>query len=198
MAAAPPRTPGAVPPGYREVLYWKLTDDPGRMLRVNLLGLPLLAIFGPFFFWFAARFGRLSGLAIPTALELLALLASIFLTLILHELVHGLCMRLFGARPEYGVLPHALAFYATAPGYAFTRNQYLALILAPLVGLSFLAMGGMGVVAGSPVVAWLAMCAGLNAVGASGDVWMAVIVTRYPARAYVTDERDGMRVFLST
>jgi len=42
------------------------------------------------------------------------------------------------------------------------------------------------------------MCAGLNAAGASGDVWMAVIVTRYPARAYVTDERDGMRVFLST
>ena len=40
--------------------------------------------------------------------------------------------------------------------------------------------------------------ASLNAAGASGDVWMAVVVARYPARACVTDERDGMRVFLPT
>jgi hypothetical protein len=196
MAAPPPRAPGAVPPGCREVLYWKLTEAPRRMLWVNLLGLPLLAVFGAFFFWFAVRFGRLPEMKVSAGSELLVLLGGVFLTLVLHELAHGLCMRLFGARPEYGVLPHALAFYATAPGYAFTRNQYLALILAPLVSISLLAMAGMLAASGSALTALLAACASLNAAGASGDVWMAAIVARYPARAYVTDERDGMRIFL--
>ncbi|MBI4771421.1 MAG: DUF3267 domain-containing protein [Chloroflexi bacterium] len=189
-------SPGAVPSDYREALYWKVTGNPRRSLAVNLLGLPLLAISGPFFFWFASRFGRLPAREDTTALELLALLASILLTLMLHELAHGSVMRLYGARPQYGVLLRALAFYATAPGYGFTRNQYLTLILAPLVSLSLLAAVGIVALAGSPIVALLAACASLNAAGASGDVWMAVIVARYPAHAYVIDERDGMRIFL--
>ncbi len=49
-----------------------------------------------------------------------------------------------------------------------------------------------------PFSAVSAACASLNAAGASGDVWMALVVARYPARAYVIDERDGMRIFVTT
>jgi len=29
-----------------------------------------------------------------------------------------------------------------------------------------------------------------------GDLWITTIVLRYPATAYVIDEKDGIRVFL--
>lgn len=44
---------------------------------------------------------------------------------------------------------------------------------------------------------WLwAVWATINGGAAIGDLWITAIVLRYPAHAYIVDERDGMRVFL--
>lgn len=67
--------------------------------------------------------------------EAAAGLAAFPATIVLHELLHGLAMRIFGARPEYGVLPQQLMFYASAPGYAFRRNTCLVVEMAPLMVL---------------------------------------------------------------
>ena len=115
-------------------------------------------------------------------------------TVVLHELVHGLTMRVFGARPQYGALLKHLLFYATAPGYGFRRNAYITVALAPLVVLSGLAILGMFLVQGTVWVAPLALCAALNAGGAAGDLWMASMILRYAKTAYIVDERDGFRV----
>jgi hypothetical protein len=49
---------------------------------------------------------------------------------------------------------------------------------------------------GSLLAVVLAFAAALNTAGAIGDVWIASITRRYPACAYVVDEKDGMRIFL--
>jgi hypothetical protein len=186
---------GSVPPNYREVLYWKLTGSARRLLGINLLAIPMAALAGMVF----VPFGMWAGAPALNALfglNLLALVLTIALTLALHELAHGLAMSAFGAKPRYGLKPEALALYATAPGYAFTRQQYLVVILAPLASLSGLALIGMMVFAGTPLVPALAVGAVVNAAGACGDVYMAWLTARYPASAYVIDEEDGMRVFL--
>lgn len=188
--------PNQVPPAYREVLYWKLTESRRQLILINLLALPLGAVAAPVFFWLAARVGRVPGVGFSEAGDLLGLLVSLLLTLSLHELAHGLVMRACGARPRYGFKPEAGALYATAPGYAFTRAQYLAVIFAPLVGLSGLAVLGMWALAGSPLVPLLALGAVINAMGACGDVYMGWRVAQYPRAAYVVDEADGMRIFL--
>ncbi len=191
-------SPGSIPPNYSEALYWRITQQDRRLVVVNLLSVPLALAAGFLLTMFGVQFG---GLLHMNALEvtpggLLILVAAILLTLALHEFAHGLAMQLYGARPQYGLMWQAVAFYATAPGYAFTRNQYLVVILAPLVSLSVAAMVGMSLFAGSSVIVLLLVCATLNAAGASGDVWMLAIVARYPPEAYVIDERDGMRIFL--
>jgi hypothetical protein len=184
---------GSVPPNYREVLYWKLTGSARRLLGINLLAIPMAVLAGMIF----VPFGMWAGAPTPNALlglNLLALLLTAVLTLLLHELAHGLAMTAFGAKPRYGVKPHAL--YATAPGYAFTRNQYVMVALAPLASLSLLALIGMMVFAGTALVPALAVGAMVNAAGACGDVYMAWLTARYPPWACVIDEEDGMRVFL--
>jgi hypothetical protein len=105
-------------------------------------------------------------------------------------------MSLFGAKPSYGVLWKSFMFYATSPGFAFRRNQYRLIALAPFVFISFLAVAGMVWLQGTLWVALLAICATINASGAIGDLWMTGIVLRYKPEAYVMDERDGIRVFV--
>ncbi len=188
----------AVPPHYHEVLYWRITQQERRLLVINLLSIPLALAAGFLLTMFAVSFGGLlqMGRLEVTPGRLAILIVAISATLGLHELAHGLAMQLYGARPQYGFMWQAFAFYATAPGYAFTRNQYLVVSLAPLAGLSLLAMAGIVAFAGSSLAVLLLICATVNAAGASGDAWMTAIVARYPPEACVIDERDGMRVFL--
>ena len=188
---------GMVPPNYHEVLYWKITQSRWRLLILNLLAVPLFLIWSVVFVLFAALFGRLFEVQISgTLTEVVVLLVAISITIGLHELTHGGTARFYGARPHYGFLWQGLMFYATTPGYAFTRNQYCVVLLMPLVGLSLLAMLGIIGLAGSPLVVLFTLCAIFNASGAIGDLWTLLIVGRYPPWAYVVDERDGLRIYL--
>jgi hypothetical protein len=131
-------------------------------------------------------------------LEVVVWPAGVVVTVILHELVHGLAMRWCGARPQYGVLWKQIMFYATSPGYGFRRNSYVLVALAPLVALSCLAALGVLIVQGTGWVALFILCAALNGSGALGDVWLTSIALRYPEFAYIVDERDGIRVLMPT
>ncbi|MGQ0602880.1 MAG: nicotinate-nucleotide adenylyltransferase [Anaerolineales bacterium] len=186
---------GEVPDYYHEVLYWKLFENKAQWLWINLLGLPMgaagLIVFGGLM-WLLGRdlWDGLSGVAATVGL-----VVGLVLTLSAHELAHGLAMQAFGARPRYGIKWEAGALYATAPGYAFNRAQYLVVVFAPLVGLSVLATIGITFLP-EAASAIIAACAILNTIGACGDVYIGWLVSRYPPEAYVIDEADGMRVFL--
>jgi hypothetical protein len=189
---------GALPDDYQEVLSWKVTGKPMRVIALNIFGLLLFIIFGVIFSSAAINLGRLSaegnfrlGLG-----EISLAVAGIVLTLILHELTHGLVMQMFGAKPKYGIIWKGLMLYATSPGYAYRRNNYVVIALAPLVFISALVILGMWILQGTIWVALLGICGVINASGAVGDMWMTMIVLRYTATAYVMDERDGIRVFL--
>lgn len=190
-------SPGQPPPGYIQVLYWRISEKLSRVLLINLLSIPFLVLWGSVFFRLASAISSTHPAAEDsTSLNLLPFLMALLLTPVLHELVHGLSMRIFGARPKYGFLWKLLAFYATSPGYAYPRWQYLTIALAPLVVLSLAAVVLMLLLAGSGLVTVIAITATLNATGATGDVWMAALVLRYPPYAYMMDERDGVRIFL--
>lgn len=187
---------GTLPPGYREVLYWKITGQASRMVRLQFAALPLLAAACLLFYGLAVWLGRLPLRLSFTGRGALLTLGSALGIMILHELVHGLAMQVCGARPEYGILWKEAMLYATAPGHAFRRGQYLFIALALLVSLSLLITLGIALLAGSPWVAPLAVGGALNAAGAVGDLWISAVVLPYPAHAYVVDERDGVRIFL--
>jgi hypothetical protein len=190
---------GTLPDNYQEVLSWKLTEKPMRVITMNILGVFLFVIFGWIFSWLAFNLGKLpsEGEIRITSLSMIGLaLAGVLLTLGLHELTHGLAMRMFGASPKYGFIWKWLVLYATTPGYAYHRNSLVVISLVPLVCLSILAVLGMWLLQGTLWVALLGLCGALNASGAVGDMWITMIVLRYANIAYVIHERDGIQVFL--
>jgi hypothetical protein len=188
---------GALPENYQEVLSWKVTGKPVRVIALNIIGVILFVIFGMIFSSIAISVGRMPsegnfrlGLG-----EMGLAIVGIVLTLILHELTHGLTMQMFGAKPKYGIIWKGLMLYATSPGYAYRRNSYVIIALAPFVFISVLTILGMWILQGTAWVALLAICGVVNASGAVGDMWITTIVLRYATTAYVMDERDGIRVF---
>jgi hypothetical protein len=188
---------GTLPDNYQEVRYWTITGKPMRVIAMNILSVFLFVIFGRIFSWLAFSLGKLpSEGEIKLGLSEIGLvLAGAILTLVLHELTHGLAMQMFGAKPKYGILWQGM-LYATSPGYSYHRNNYVVIALAPFVFLSILFILGMWLLQGTLWVALLGICGIFNAAGAIGDMWITTIVLRYAAAAYVMDERDGMRVFL--
>lgn len=187
---------GSLPDGYQEVLYWRITGEPGRVIALNIVGILLFIGFGSLFSTLAIRVGKLPASFDFGLVELMMIIVGILLALIVHELTHGMVMQMFGAKPRYGALWKQMMFYATAPGFSFTRNNYIVIALAPLIFISILVVLGMWLLQGTLWVALLGICGIMNASGAVGDMWITMLVLRYPATAYIMDERDGVRVFL--
>jgi len=188
---------GALPDDYQEVLSWKVTGNPMRVIALNIVGVILFVIFGMVFSSIAISVGKLpsdGNLRLGLG-EMGLAVAGLVVAFVLHELTHGLTMQMFGASPKYGIIWKGLMLYATSPGYAYRRNDYVVIALSPFVFISMLVILGMWILQGTAWVALLAVCGVVNASGAVGDMWITMIVLRYADTAYVMDERDGIRVF---
>ncbi len=181
--------------GYQQVLHWTLKANLPNPILIQALAIPLAIVLGAGFFLIAIYIGKLPDTFSIIVAEAAAIIPTIVATIVLHELVHGLTMRQYGVHPQYGALWKQLMFYATSPGYAYRRNSYILITLAPLLVLSGLAILGMVLLQGTQWIWLLILLATLNGHGAFADVWMVCVLLRYPKTAYVMDERDGVRVF---
>lgn len=189
----PTPPPGAIPEGYHEVLHWTLKE---KSIALQVLSIPFFILSALIFFGLAVSIGKLPSSFTFGAGELGSVIASIPLTIVLHEIVHGMAMKMFGAQPRYGVLWKQAAFYATSPEYAFRRNDYIQIALAPLIVISVLVVLGMWLAHGTFFVVVFALCGIINTSGAIGDLWLTTLALRYDRTAYIIDEKDGVRVFL--
>lgn len=193
-----PKTLRSLPDTYQEALYFRLTEAT-ILLWMNILALGLIVVWGVLFLgilllYHAFLDAPLLIEPLPQSLPPLLIIVVLISTFLLHEWAHGLAIRWFGHRPRYGFKPLKGVLYATADGAYFWRNQFIAVALAPLVGLSVVYLAGMLWV--SPEVGVVLMLAAtLNATGAIGDIWSVVVVIRYPPTAIVQDLEDALRVF---
>jgi hypothetical protein len=181
---------------YKEVLYFKLTENLSRIVLLNALSIVSLIIFGLPFLAFAIIFGKLPSSVSFDLLGMTVLLVSIIFTLFLHEAVHAVLMKIFGATPIFGFI-FPIAIYTTSPGFAYKRNDYLLIALAPLLVISMLYFLLTLIFSGSSLIFIFLICAAINASGAVGDLWISKIVLGYSKKAYILDEKDGVRVFLA-
>lgn len=190
-----PRAPiHDLPYGYTEIRHIRLTED-RLLVWLNILSIvPIVVMIVLMAIWWGVvSWGR--ALEPPSSVPWwLALVAAMLIVLPLHELLHGVTITFFGQRVRYGAKLSKGVLYATADQALFRRNEYLAVALAPLVGITLLAMLLMVF-----VPQWLAYYTGiaavLNAGGAIGDLWSVGILLRYPSAVLVRDEADGFRIY---
>ena len=187
------------PTGYQQIVHYKFSESTSR--GITILAIPLFLLSASMFMVLALRIGKFDWSFTQGGFRIGIWeggvgLAAIPATIVVHELVHGLVMRIFGARSQYGVLPKHLVFYVIAPGYAFRRNACIMVEIAPSVVLSVLALLGMFLLQGTVWVSLLTVCAAMNVGGAAADLWMISKILRYSTTSYIVDERDGFRVLI--
>lgn len=190
---------GSVPGSFQQVFRWKLSDVPSWVTKTQLMSFCLFFLSVIPLMIIALWNGESSGSFRIDFRDIgifFAAFASWPAMIVLHELVHGLTMRVFGARPQYGARLKQLLFYATAPGYAFRRNAYIITLLTPLVLLSILTILGIFILQGTAWAILLAFCAAFNIAGAIGDLAMALKVLRFSEKACIVDEKDGFRALM--
>jgi len=164
-------------PGRREMIAW------------NVLGAVILIVVT------SALFAIIDddGVVEIGLVEIVGGMLAFALLTVAHELIHGVFMRLFGGRPEYGLMMIGKAMpaaYCTSPGTAFTRREYLVISLAPLVLITALGMVALASVAG-----WVSLAIGIgaHAGGAIGDLWATALVLRSARGTRFEELRDGIR-----
>jgi hypothetical protein len=180
--------------------HWKTLDlsSARTALGLNLAAIPLLFLFGWLFgrIFIALRSinpfsGGFWGVVNTFSIgNLLALILSVILMLIFHELIHGLFFWLFThERPKFA-LRTGYAF-AAAPEWYLPKFQYIIVGLSPLIVISIICVL-LAAFLPSQDVPYLLLIATFNAAGALGDM---IVVTWVYSTILVRDQGDKFSIF---
>ena len=184
-----------LPEGYSPLLQIDLQKNKKLAVLVNLLALLIGAIMllAGFLLVPQARLLDYSEEAIPlTLLRLAVLLVGMVAYILLHELVHGVCMKAYsGVSAHYGFT--GLYAYAGSRAY-FNRKSYIVIALAPVV------IWGVVLAVASILVplAWfwvVYIIQILNISGAAGDLYVTWKMFRLPAGILIQDSGTAMMVY---
>lgn len=171
------------------IAEWKPSRTTWVVWTVLSLPIAVLAFWG---YEFVALRGVLPHSGSVNLTQLALVMALTFALAAVHEAVHGLVMRSFGAIPEFGVLRVdgiPLGFFATSPGHRFSRRQYLTVALAPFLVITPLGIPACFLPFGEYLAFPLAIVFG----GCIGDLAITWHVLGVPPNVECEDLRDGVR-----
>lgn len=185
---------GVLPEDYGEIYSLNLQKDKRAAIIVNLLALAIAAVMAVSmnFFVPVTSFFDMSGGIARYFLRLAALIVLMVLYMVLHELVHGIAMKLCGTkRVKYGFT--GLYAFAGSEDY-YDKKSYIFIALAPIV------LWGTVLAAVNFFVPtewfWIVyMIQLINISGAAGDLFAAVKFSRMPKNILIQDSGVSMRVF---
>ena len=185
---------GVLPEDYGEIYSLNLQKDKRAAIIVNLLALAIAAVMAVSmnFFVPVTSVFDMSGGIVRYFLRLAALIVLMVLYMFLHELVHGIAMKLCGTkRVKYGFT--GLYAFAGSEDY-YDKKSYIFIALAPIV------LWGTVLAAVNFFVPtewfWIVyMIQLINISGAAGDLFAAVKFSRMPKNILIQDSGVSMRVF---
>lgn len=185
---------GSLPEGYREIDSIDLQKDKSLALFVNLLAVAIaLLLMVPMHFYIpiSTSFGMGLG-TYHFTIRIVALGVLMILYMVLHELVHGIAMKLCGTKKvKYGFT--GMYAYAGSDDY-YDKGSYIFIALAPVVlwGIVIAIVNAIVSVEWFWVVYFVQI---INLSGAAGDLFVTVKFSRLPRDILIKDYGVGMNVF---
>ena len=185
---------GTLPEGYKEIYSVDLQKDKKMALLVNLLAICialLLAVPMHFLVPISTLFDMEGGLAAYT-IRFAALLVLMIVYMVLHELVHGIAMKICGTKKvKYGFT--GLYAFAGSEDY-YGKKSYIFIALAPVVlwGIVIAIINPFVPVEWFWVVYFIQI---INLSGAAGDFFVSVKFSRFPQDILIKDHGVGMTVY---
>ena len=185
---------GVLPEDYGEIYSLNLQKDKRTAIIVNLLALAIAAVMAVSmnFFVPVTSVFDMSGGIVRYFLRLAALIVLMALYMVLHELVHGIAMKLCGTkRVKYGFT--GLYAFAGSEDY-YDKKSYIFIALAPIV-LWGTVLADVNFFVPTDWFWIVYMIQLINISGAAGDLFAAVKFSRMPKNILIQDSGVSMRVF---
>ncbi len=177
---------------YQEIGRFELNEAEAKKWAID--GMILLLVSLPVFLLFPMFFGKgvkwvFRWHTIPLNIVLTAFL------FLLHELIHGLTINLFGAKAHYTYgIKADLPYLATTTESYLSLNQYKVVALTPFLLIS---LAGVALIVHYPQTKLLfAVPLAIHTSGAVGDLHIVKLLRRYPKESLVKDDLTGFRIYL--
>lgn len=192
------KTQHELPSGYREILHIDMQKDKKMMSKVTVISLiitaVMVAIAVPLHFLVcpvSAMFDMSAGFG-AYFLRWGICFAGIIVYMILHELVHGITMKMYGAgKIKYGFT--GMYAFAGSDDY-YCKKPYIVIALAPIVVWGIvLAVLNFLVPAEYFWVVYLIQM--INISGAAGDLYVTFAFSKIPKDILVHDDGVSMTVY---
>lgn len=183
-----------LPDGYREIFQIDLKSDKKAAVIVNGLAIIMmlvLAIPMHFYIPITTLFDFSQGLGLY-AIRFGVLLGLIVVYMVLHELVHGVAMKLCGTKKvKYGFT--GLYAFAGSEDY-YNKKSYIFIALAPVIFWGIvIAVVNAFVPASWFWVVYIIQLSNLS--GAAGDLYVTFKFSKFPKDILVIDSGVAMRVY---
>ncbi|MBO4734464.1 MAG: DUF3267 domain-containing protein [Clostridia bacterium] len=183
-----------LPEGYKEYYSVDLQKDKKTAFLVNAVALliaVLMTVAMNFYIPVLTAFDIDGGLK-QLIVRFVAMILLLVLYLILHEAVHGIAMKICGAKKvKYGFT--GLYAFAGSDDY-YTKGAYIFIALAPIVFWGIvLAVVNIFVPTGWFWIVYVIQI--MNISGAAGDLFVTVKFSRFPDDILVRDYGVGMTVY---
>lgn len=183
-----------LPDGYNQIYEIDLQKDKKKSLLVNGLALLIAALmivpmnfYIPFFTLFSFEQGTKQYF-----IRFGVLMVSIIAYMVLHELVHGITMKICGTKKvKYGFT--GLYAFAGSDDY-YDKKSYITIALAPVVvwGVVIAIINCLVPNEWFWVVYFIQI---MNISGAAGDIYVTCRFSKMPSDILVRDHGVGMKVY---
>ena len=106
---------------------------------------------------------------------------------IVHELLHGLALKMTGApRVRYGGMLIKFIFYAEADKFVLSRKPFLFVALIPLIVVQVITIAGIIIWFYDPFIYFFLILMTFHSFFCSGDVALVTLFFRFPGREVFT------------
>jgi len=183
-----------LPEGYREIYSIDLQRDRKAAVSVNLAALVITAVMAVpvhFIIPVSSLFAR-EGSLTEYLIRIAIFIAGLVVYMVLHELVHGIAMKHYGAKKvRYGFT--GMYAFAACDEF-FYRKPYIVIALAPIVVWGIV-LAVINVFVPRDYF-WLVYIIQIcNISGAAGDLYVSAKFSRLPKDILVRDSGVGMTVY---
>jgi hypothetical protein len=147
----------------------------GKIIRIYMIYQIVMIMTGMFFFTRSVVL-VFKGDSVPLYYSLAALVFCFSALIIIHELLHGIVLKLAGARRiTFGGYLRKFVFYAEADQFVINRRQFAFIALTPLVVVKLVALIGIILFFNHPILYFLIFVMSAHSLFCAGDIGLLSI-----------------------
>ena len=144
--------------------------ESGKIIRYYMIYQIVMILIGIFFFTRSIVVAFQSSL-IPLYYSLAALVFCFSFLIVIHELLHGIALKLIGAKKvTFGGYLKKFIFYAEADQFVINRKQFVFIALTPLFVVKLITLIGIILLFNLPVFYFLIFVMSAHSLFCAGDI----------------------------